>query len=372
MFDIAIVGAGLTGATLAERFASHGMKVVLIEKRGHIGGNVWDEYDEAGILIQKYGPHIFHTNSETVWNYLNQFTDWYSYTHRVLASINRDLIPLPFNLSSIEKSFDKDTAQKIISKLIEHFGEGKKIPILKLRSTDDPDLGILADYVYANVFENYTKKQWDLLPEQLSDSVTSRVPVFVSRDDRYFQDTYQGIPMNGYAEMVNKMICHPNITVMLNTEWKDVKSDFDVNKIFFTGPIDEYFDYRFGPLPYRSLDFEWKTFTKNNFQDVAVVNYPNDYEYTRITEFKWFTGQVHSNTTIAIEYPRQHIPDVTIPYYPIPADENNALIKKYVSEAEKLKDKVYFLGRLGEYKYYNMDQAVARALMISERIMKKK
>jgi UDP-galactopyranose mutase len=370
MFDVSIIGAGLTGATLAERFASHGEKVILIEKRDHVGGNVWDEVNEVGIMVQKYGPHIFHTNSESVWKYLSQYTEWYPYTHRVLASINDEMIPLPYNLTSIEKSFPKEIADLLISKLISHFGEGKKIPILKLRSLSDPDLGMLADYVYKNVFENYTKKQWNLLPEQLSEGVTSRVPVLVSRDDRYFQDIYQGIPVNGYSAMVEKMLDHPNITVLRNTEWQEVKNQFLGETLFYTGPIDEYFEYQYGPLPYRSLDFDMKTIPMEKYQDAAVVNFPNDFEYTRITEYKWFTGQVNPNTTIAIEYPRQHIPGETIPYYPIPADENDALIKKYVSEAEKLNGKVYFLGRLGEYKYYNMDQAVARALMISERILK--
>jgi UDP-galactopyranose mutase len=371
MYDAVIIGAGLTGATLAERLSAYNKKVLIIEKRAHIGGNVWDEENESGIMIQKYGPHIFHTNSESVWNYLSQFTEWYAYTHRVLASIGGEMIPLPFNLSSIEKCFPEEIAQKIITKLIEYFGQGKKIPILKLRSVADHELGMLADYVYKNVFENYTKKQWDLLPEQLSEGVTSRVPILVSRDDRYFQDTYQGIPLHGYSAMVRKMLTNPNIDLQLNTDWKDIKSDIEARNIFFTGPIDEYFEYKYGALPYRSLEFEMKTLPMARYQDAAVVNFPNDHDYTRITEYKWFTGQISESTTIAKEYPREHIPDETIPYYPIPTDDNELLIKKYVSAAEQIKDKVHFLGRLGEYRYYNMDQAVARALMISDRLIER-
>lgn len=361
--DWLIIGAGLTGTTMAERIASQcGETVLLVEQRDHIAGNAWDEYNEHGILEHKYGPHIFHTNSKDVWNYLSQFTRWRPYFHRVLASIDGKLVPLPFNLNSIGQLFPAAMATRLTEKLVNGYGFGSRVHILKLRETDDTDLRFLAEYVYKNVFEQYTKKQWGMKPEGLSPSVTARVPILVSRDDRYFQDTYQGMPLHGYGAMVRNMLHHPNIRVMLNTRWQDIKEHLSYKRMIFTGPIDEYFAYKHGELPYRSLRFDVQTQPVSQYQIAPVVNYPNEYDYTRITELKWLTGQEHNHTTILTEYPMAHVVGQTTPYYPIPTDENRELFNRYEEEANKLDAKVLFIGRLADYMYYNMDQAVASAL----------
>jgi UDP-galactopyranose mutase len=368
-FDWLIVGAGLTGATFAERIASQrGESVLVIDQRDHIGGNAWDEYNEHGILEHKYGPHIFHTNSKEVWEYLSQFTEWRPYFHKVLASIDGLLVPLPFNLNSIDLLFPDALSKKLIEKLINAYGFGSRVPILKMREAQDEDLRYLANFVYKKVFESYTQKQWGMKPEDLSPSVTARVPVLVSRDDRYFQDAYQGMPKLGYGAMVRKMLNNNKIHTMLNTRWLDIKDQIDYGRLIFTGPIDEYFEYRHGKLPYRSLRFEVKTHPKENYQSAAVVNYPNEYEYTRITEQKWLTGQEHKSTTILTEYPVEHILGQTTPYYPIPTEINHNLFKKYEEDAEILRKNTIFAGRLADYIYYNMDQAVARALKIAKTI----
>lgn len=368
-FDWLIIGAGLTGATLAERIASQrGESVLIIDQRDHIAGNTWDEYNENGILEHKYGPHIFHTNSLEVWKYLSQFTDWRPYFHEVLASIDGTLVPLPFNLNSIELLFPETLSKKLIEKLINTYGFGNRVPILKMREVEDEDLRFLANFVYKKVFESYTHKQWGLKPEDLSPSVTARVPILVSRDNRYFQDAYQGMPKLGYGAMVRNMLKNENIHTLLNTKWQDIKDQIDYGRMVFTGPIDEYFEYKHGKLPYRSLNFKVKTYPKEMYQSAAVVNYPNEYEYTRITEQKWLTGQNHTSTTILTEYPIEHITGQTTPYYPIPTEENHKLFKIYEEEAEKLNHKIIFAGRLADYIYYNMDQAVARALKISRTI----
>lgn len=363
--DWIIVGAGLTGATFAERIASQrGETVLIVDQRDHIAGNAWDEYNDQGILEHKYGPHIFHTNSDTVWKYLSQFTHWRPYFHKVLGSVDGKLVPLPFNLNSIDSLFPEILAKALTNKLIDVYGYGSRVPILKMKESDDNDLKFLANYVYKNVFENYTKKQWNLKPEELSPSVTARVPILVSRDDRYFQDTYQAMPLNGYGNMVRRMLTHSNIRLLLNTKWQQVKDDVHFKRMVFTGPIDEYFDYKYGKLPYRSLRFDVKTFPFAQYQQAAVVNYPNEYEYTRITEQKWLTGQNHNHTTILTEYPQDHIPGENTPYYPIPTDENRRQFDLYNQEAKSLNEKVVFAGRLADYMYYNMDQAVARALKL--------
>lgn len=367
--DWLIVGAGLTGATFAERIASQrGESVLIIDQRDHIAGNAWDEYNDHGIQIHKYGPHIFHTNSTEVWQYLSQFTQWRPYFHKVLGSIDGMLVPLPFNLNSIDQLFPQAMASRLANKLIEGYGYGSRVPILKLIETSDEDLKFLADFVYKNVFESYTQKQWDLKPEQLSPSVTARVPILVSRDDRYFQDTYQAMPLNGYASMVRNMLKHPNIKVMLNTKWQDIKDQITYKRMVFTGPIDEYFAYQFGELPYRSLNFDVQTHNQELYQAAAVINYPNEYEYTRITEQKWLTGQVHAQTSVLTEYPLPHQNGKTIPYYPIPTEANRELYRCYQGEANKFDGKVLFIGRLADYMYYNMDQAVASALSKFRRI----
>ena len=369
-FDWLIVGAGLTGATFAERLASQrGESVLIIDQRDHIAGNAWDEYNEHGILEHKYGPHIFHTNSKDVWSYLSQFTEWRPYFHKVLGSIDGVLVPLPFNLNSIDLLFPASLSKKLSEKLINAYGFGSRVPILKLQEVEDEDLRFLANFVYKKVFEGYTQKQWGLKPEELAPSVTARVPILVSRDDRYFQDIYQGMPKKGYASMVREMLSNQKIHTMLNTRWQDIKEQVDYGRMVFTGPIDEYFEYKHGELPYRSLNFDVKTHYKEVYQSAPVINYPNEYQYTRITEQKWLTGQDHTSTTILTEYPIAHVIGKTTPYYPIPTDDNQKIFKKYEIESERVNDKIIFAGRLADYMYYNMDQAIARALKIFKTII---
>lgn len=364
-FDWIIVGAGLSGATLAERIATvRGESVLVVEQRDHIAGNAYDEHDEAGILVHRYGPHIFHTNSKEVWDYLSGFTAWRPYFHRVLASIEGRLVPVPFGLSTIEQLFPPAMAARLCDKLVAAYGHGARVPILKLRQTEDPDLRFIADYVYRNVFEGYTRKQWGMTPEALSPSVTARVPILVSRDERYFQDTYQAIPAMGYTAMVRRMLSRPGISVLLNTPWRRVRDAVRARRVVFCGQIDEYFDYRHGELPYRSLRFEQVTLPVPAHQAAGTVNYPNEYDWTRVTELKHLTGQRADATTLVYEYPRPHVNGETVPYYPIPTDDNRLRYERYRDEAERLKPDVLFVGRLADYQYYNMDQAVAAALKL--------
>jgi UDP-galactopyranose mutase len=363
--DWLIVGAGFTGAVLAERIASQlNQKVLVIDQRDHIGGNAYDYYNEHGVLVHKYGAHIFHTNAGRIWEYVSQFTSWRPYFHEVKALVEGKLVPVPFNLNTLEALFPRVMAQSLERRLIERYGFGAKVPILKMIEDGDADLKELAKYVYRNVFESYTKKQWGLKPEDLDASVTARVPVFISRDDRYFQDTYQGIPRLGYTEMFRRILSHPNIQVLLKADFRDVADEITFGRMVFTGAIDEYFNYIHGPLPYRSLRFELRQEPVSRFQTAAVVNYPNEYEFTRVIEFGHFSGQTLSETTIAYEYPEPHDPGVNTPYYPIPRGVNQEKYSLYAREAEKLNGRVIFAGRLADYKYYNMDQAVGRALKV--------
>ena len=367
MFDWLIVGAGFTGATLAERIATQlGQKVLIVERRDHIGGNAYDYYDEHGILVHKYGPHIFHTNSKKVWDYLSQFTEWRPYYHRVLAVVDGKKVPIPFNLNSLYTLFPPKHAEKLEGLLIKNFGFGVKVPILKLRESAEGELRLLADYIYEKVFYGYTLKQWELKPEELDPSVTGRVPVYISRDDRYFQDRYQGMPKQGYASLFQRMLSHTNIKVLLNTDYREIADEVRFNRMIYTGPIDEFFDYMHGPLPYRSLRFEFMTLEEEWHQEVGTVNYPNEYDFTRITEQKHLTGQRLPWTTLVVEYPQTYQPGKNEPYYPIPREENRERCSIYEKEAAKLKGSLLFAGRLADYKYYNMDQAVARALKIFE------
>jgi UDP-galactopyranose mutase len=363
--DWIVVGAGFTGATFAQRMATAGKRVLLIERRSHIGGNAFDDQNEYGIVVHRYGPHIFHTNSDVVWNYLSNFTEWRPYEHRVLGLIEGKLVPIPFNLNSLAELFPTQIAEQIENALIIQYGFGKRIPILRLRESKDPAIRDFADYVYRNVFEGYTIKQWQLRPEELSPSVTARVPVSISRDDRYFQDAYQAMPLHGYAAMFRRMLDHPNIELVLDCEWKSLKCGGSGARVLFTGAIDEFLDYRFGALPYRSLRFEERTLQETQHQPVGVVNYPNDFDYIRITEQKIITGQKAKVTTLVTEYPQLHEPEKTIAYYPIPRDENQLLYAKYAAAAQAEFPHVRFAGRLGDYQYYNMDQACARALKLA-------
>lgn len=363
--DWIVVGAGFTGATFAERMAAAGKRVRVIERRAHIGGNAYDEANGHGILVHRYGPHIFHTNSDAVWTYLSNFTAWRPYEHRVLGLIEGKLVPIPFNLYSLHALFPIRTAARIESALIEQYGLGRKIPILKLRESQQAEIREFADYVYRNVFEGYTLKQWELRPEELSPSVTARVPVAISRDDRYFKDSYQAMPRDGYTAMFRRMLDHPNIEIILDSEWEHPKAAASGVRVLFTGAIDELLDYRFGPLPYRSLRFEERTLDKAQHQPAGTVNYPNDYEYTRITEQKIITGQQAAVTTLMTEYPRAHKPGETIAYYPIPRDENQVLYAKYAAAVQAEFPRLHLAGRLADYQYYNMDQACARALKLA-------
>lgn len=367
--DWLIVGAGFTGATVAERLATElNQKVLVIDRRFHIGGNAYDYFDAAGLMVHKYGPHIFHTYSKTVWDYLSRFTEWRPYYHHVLAVVEGKKVPLPFNLNSLASLFPDRYARKLEDLLVRTYGYGRKIPILRLRDHSNPDLRWLADYVYQNVFASYTQKQWELTPEQLNESVTARVPVYVSKDNRYFQDTYQAMPRQGYAELFQRMLSHPNIRLLLNCDYREIEGDIQFKRMLFTGPVDAFFDFRHGRLPYRSLRFEVSTLDQDCHQEVGTVNYPNEYDFTRITEQKYLTGQRSSKTTLVTEYPSPFIPGVNEPYYPVPQEANDHTYALYRREIESLSGKVLFAGRLADYKYYNMDQAVARALHVFQNI----
>lgn len=366
-YDFVIVGAGYSGCVLAERIATQlNKKCLIVEKRNHIGGNCFDYFDDNGVLVHKYGPHIFHTQMKKVWDYLSQYTDWIPYEHKVKAIIDGIEVTVPFNFNSIHTVYDKEKAQRLENLLRETYGDGVKIPILKLRETSNEDLKELAEFIYEKVFLGYNLKQWGMKPEELDPSVSGRVPVFLSRDDRYFQDTYQAIPKHGYTKMFQKMIDNKNISVMLQTDYKDVIDDLEYNNLIYTGHIDYYFDFKLGRLPYRTLNFDMQTVDKEFFQSGAQINYPNDHEFTRITEFKHLTKQEHSKTTIAYEYPEEYVFGKNDPYYPIPKKENLELFEKYKELADKEKN-VYFVGRLADYKYYNMDQTVGVALQLFEK-----
>jgi UDP-galactopyranose mutase len=360
-FDYLIVGAGYAGSVLAERLATQlGKRVLIVDKRSHIGGNAFDMYDQHGVLIHPYGPHIFHTNSLEVFNYLGQFTQWRPYQHRVIGSVEGQLVPIPFNMDSLHQLFPAGYAARLEGKLVERYGYGVKQPILEMMNEDDADLKYLAEYIYKNVFLGYTLKQWERKPDELDASVTSRVPVNISRDDRYFADKYQAMPLHGYTRMFERMLAHPNIKIMLNTDYREIIGFVPFDRMIYTGPVDAFFNHRYGKLPYRSLHFEHQTLEQRQYQATGTVNFPNEYQYTRITEFKHLTGQTHEKTSIVFEYPRAD----GDPYYPIPMPEYNALYKRYESDALLESPKVLFVGRLATYRYYNMDQIVAQALSV--------
>jgi len=366
--DWLIVGAGFTGSVLAERLASQlDQTVLVVERRGHIGGNAYDYYDEHGVLIHKYGPHIFHTDDRRIWDYLSQFTEWRSYHHNVLAMVEGHAVPVPFTLNSISALFPPSYAQRLEAFLLDHFSYGEKVSILKLRQATEGPLRTLADYVYDNVLYGYTLKQWGRKPEDLLPTVTERVPLYVSRDNRYFQDRYQGLPRQGYTKVFERMLAQPRIRVLLNTDYREVRSAIKYRRMIYSGAVDEFLGYRFGELPYRSLRFELQHHKMGKFQPVAQINYPNEHEYTRISEFKQMTGQSCPGTTVAYEYPQAFQPGANDPYYPIPSHPNASLYKQYAAEVKKLKA-VELAGRLADYQYYNMDQAVGRALSLFEGI----
>ena len=381
-FDTLVIGAGLAAATAARRLAEEGgRRVLVVEQRPHIGGNAYDCLDESGILIHQYGPHIFHTNDRRVFEFLTRFTDWREYQHCVLANVYGQLMPVPFNLHSLAIAFDEAKADRLERKLLDAYGAERKVTILELRQNTDPEIAELADYVYEHIFVHYTMKQWGTTPEQIDPNTTARVPVFLSRDDRYFQDEWQGIPAQGYTSMVTAMLDHPNITVRLDTDARSLLTLGDEHLFFegepfpgtviYTGAVDELFACRFGRLPYRTLDFQFETHPMEWYQTCATVNYTVDQPYTRITEFKHMTGQVKKNcTTIVKELSRAYTgAEGELPYYAIINPENNALYQRY-RELTLRYPGFHLVGRLAEYKYYNMDAIVARSLQLCDDLLK--
>lgn len=375
--DYIIVGCGLAGIIMAERITKKlGKKVLIIEQRNHIGGNCYDYYDEYGILTHKYGPHIFHTNYKEVVDYLSEYTDWHIYQFQARVVIDGKLTNIPFNLNTMKDILDEDLYKRLSSKLIKFFGYDTVVPILKLRETDDEEIKWLAEYIYEKVYLNYMKKQWEVKPEELDASVTERVPVYISRDNRYFKDRYQMMPKNGYTEMFKKMLNHKDIHLMLNTnafdlleldkDRKEIKflgEKFE-GKVIYTGEIDVLFDSCYGDLPYRSLRFEYENYKKEYFQETAMTSYPNNYDFTRTTETKHMTGQESKTTTVIYEYPQKYernTPGKDVPYYPIPNEENREKYEKYKKHAEDYKNLI-LIGRLARYLYYNMDQMIKLTL----------
>jgi UDP-galactopyranose mutase len=364
--QLVIVGAGFAGAVCAERISNGlGKKVLIVERRSHVGGNAFDFTDRHGVLIHGYGPHIFHTTDKTVWDYLSRFTAWRAYEHRVTAVIDGKTVPLPFNLDTLNALMPPAAARRMEEKLVSRFADGSHVPVLDLQHERDSDLRELGDFVYRKVFRNYTRKQWGLSPEELSPEVTARVPIRVSRDDRYFRDPYQGMPADGYTALFRRLLDNPNIEVRLNTDYSEVEAELRGRPLIFTGMIDELLGFRHGRLPYRSLRFRVRNFKRESFQGAGTVNYPNDHAYTRITEYKKLTGQSASTTTVAFEYPKPRKKKSDEAYYPIPQEKNRALYARYLEEAKVLPN-AYFVGRLATYSYLNMDQVVASALSLAE------
>jgi UDP-galactopyranose mutase len=356
-----VVGCGVSGAALARKLADGGESVVIIDSKNHIAGNCFDYYD-GGICVHKYGTHIFHTNNKEVWDFLSQFCKWHPYQHKVRGLIDGQIVPIPFNLNSLHILFPAGMADRIEQKLLDNFGFNKKVPILQMREIADKELQFLAQYIYEKIFLEYTMKQWGQAPDEIDPSVSGRVPVYISHDDRYFQDKYQGIPIGGYTAMIKNMLDHPNICIRLKTPYSPaMKAD----RIFWTGAIDEYFDFQYGELPYRSERFDFITFPYKQFQDVAVVNYPTNYDFTRIGEYKHFLNDQSDKTIVSYEYPEQFVRGKNERYYPIANDNNIELYNRYLKLAKK-EPNVRFFGRLGQYKYLDMDKAIASALDLAK------
>lgn len=383
-YDSIIVGAGFAGAVTARQLADAGRKVLVLERHDHIGGNAYDCLDDAGVLIHQYGPHIFHTNDKEVYDYLSRFTAWRDYQHEVVASIptedGRAEMPVPFNLRSLRFAYGEEKAARLEEKLVQSYGREKKVTILQLRENTDPELSELAQYVYDHVFVYYTMKQWGQTPEQIDPAVTARVPVFISEDCRYFQDTYQGMPLNGYTPLFEQMLDHENIDVRTGVDARDVLrfeegtilfegARFD-GDVVYSGAADELFGCCYGRLPYRTLDFRFETYGVDAYQSHGTVNYTMDEDYTRVTDFKYLTGQEKSGvTTIMKEYSRAYTGAAEeIPYYAIANDKTAALYAKYAEKAAQF-EKLHLLGRLAEYRYYNMDAIVAGALKLSRELL---
>ncbi|WP_288521861.1 UDP-galactopyranose mutase [uncultured Brachyspira sp.] len=361
-----IVGAGISGSVLANLIADRlNERVLIIDRREHIAGNCYDRKIE-NITVHKYGPHIFHTNNKEVWDYLYNFTKWHYFYLKPNVMIEGNRVSLPFTLKTLRELFSSSMSERIENKLIAKYGYGVKVPILDFQKSKDKDLNFIGKFVYENVFKNYTIKQWGLKPEEIDASVTARVPIYISNDSRYFQDKYQAIPLNGYTKLIENILNHKNITVQLNTDYKTLSQN-EIKTIFYTGAIDEYFNYQYGELPYRSLKFDIMTIDKEYYQKSVVTNYPNDYDFTRITEHKYFLDEKSNNTIISIEYPQVFSLGKNERYYQINNEKNDKLYNKYLRESKKLNN-VYFFGRLGDYKYYNMDLAVERVFELFEKL----
>lgn len=355
MFDVMVIGAGFSGSVLAERLATHGKTILLVDQRSHIGGNTFDYYDENGILVHKYGPHIFHTNNKEVIDYLSHFTAWRVYEHRVLASVDGQLVPIPINARTLELLYGSTS----ISEGVESFLNKVRVKVDVPQNAEESVLARMGPELYEKFFRGYTEKQWGRSPKDLNASVTARIPVRTNYDDRYFTDRYQLMPKDGYTALFQRMLSHPNIHILLQTRWEDVKQLHLAERLIFTGPIDSYFDHVFGRLPYRSLDFQLTLHHKEQVQEVGTINYPNSYDFTRITEMKHLTGQSHPYSLTITEYPRVE----GDPYYPVPTPETKIVLQQYNEEAKKIPH-VRFTGRLGSYQYYNMDQVVAASLRL--------
>ena len=380
-FDCLVIGSGYAGSVAAREMAERGgRRVLVLERRGHVGGNAYDCLDEHGILIHKYGPHIFHTSERRVFDYLSRFTGWRDYQHRVVANVHGRFLPVPFNLTSLHMAFPEEKAARLEDKLLSAYSANARVTILSLRENTDPELREVADYVYENVFVHYTMKQWGQTPEEIDPATTARVPVLLSRDDRYFQDPYQGMPLEGYTPLFQRMLDHLRITVELGVDARErmaledgvIRLDGEpfAGPVIYTGEVDELFSFRFGHLPYRTLDFDFETLEVDRFQPTATVNYTVSEDYTRITEYKQLTGQVvPGRTTIMKEYSRAYTGSPgEIPYYAVISPENNALYGRYRDLAGGFSN-LHLLGRLAEYKYYNMDAIALRALTLCDGIL---
>lgn len=381
-FDCLVIGSGFAGAVMARELAERaGKKVLIVEKRDHIGGNAYDRLNDDGILIHQYGPHIFHTNTKRVYDYLSRFTRWREYQHEVVGNIHGKLMPIPFNLNSLRVAFDADKADRLQSKLIAAYGMGSKVTIHELRNGTDAELAELADFVYENVFLHYTRKQWGQTPEEIDPAVTARVPIYISYDNRYFQDTYQGMPLDGYTPLFSAMLTYPNISLMLSTHSSSIMTfgteGIVINgepfggEVIYTGPADELFDCQFGRLPYRTLDFAFETHPLHWYQSRGTINYPVSEDYTRITEFKHLTGQKNDRkTTITKEFARDYTASpCETPYYAVSNPQNLALYERYRTMAAQT-PRLHLLGRLAEYQYYNMDMIIERALLLADMLVK--
>ncbi|MFY4808223.1 UDP-galactopyranose mutase [Aliarcobacter butzleri] len=380
MIDYIIVGSGLAGVVLAQQIATKlNKKVLIIEKRNHIGGNCYDFKDENNILIHKYGPHLFHTNDKEVVNYLSDFTSWDIYNHEVLCFIDGKKVPIPFNFNTLYELFPNSKAKELEELLLKTYEYNSKIPILELKKSTNKNLSFLADFIYDKIFVNYTAKQWGMKPEDMDGAVTARVPIFIGKDNRYFNDSYQSLPKFGYTKMIENMLNHKNIKLMLNTDFKEIceikDKDFYLfdkkfyGKVIYTGQIDELFDYKFEELPYRSVDMRFETIEKEFYQEKATINYPNDYDFTRITEFKHIHPINSPKTTILKEYPQEYIKNVNTPYYPIFTNKNQEKYNQYLEYSKEFKNLI-LVGRLAEYKYYDMDDIVKRALEVFKENLK--